>query len=168
MNFHFLKTLDFEITNETDLSKIMRSSFLKDSSSIMVEAGPKLVNAFLKNGLCDRLVIYKSQVEIGNDGVNWFENDNVLDKYGFKIKSNYTIGPDIKMVLEMDKNNISELLGDLKKGKITILDDEDRENEGDLVCAAEAVTPEIINFMAKYGRGLICLTLDSENARSFN
>ena len=63
----------------------------------------------------------------------------------------------------MDKNNISELLGDLKKGKmVIILDDEDRENEGDLVCAAEAVTPEIINFMAKYGRGLICLTLDSE------
>ena len=56
----------------------------------------------------------------------------------------------------MDKNNISELLGDLKKGKmVIILDDEDRENEGDLVCAAEAVTPEIINFMAKYGRGLI-------------
>ena len=63
----------------------------------------------------------------------------------------------------MDKNNISELLGDLKKGKIVIiLDDEDRENEGDLVCAAEAVTPEIINFMAKHGRGLICLTLDSK------
>ena len=100
MNFHFFKNADFEITNETDLSKIMRSSFLKESNSIMVEAGPKLVNAFLKNRLCDRLVIYKSQVEIGNDGVNWFENDNVLDKYGFKIKSNYTIGPDIKMVLE--------------------------------------------------------------------
>ena len=100
MNLHFFKNADFEITNETDLSKIMRSSFLKESNSIMVEAGPKLVNAFLKNRLCDRLVIYKSQVEIGNDGVNWFENDNVLDKYGFKIKSNYTIGPDIKMVLE--------------------------------------------------------------------
>ena len=42
---------------------------------------------------------------------------------------------------------------------VIILDDEDRENEGDLVCAAEAVSAETINFMAKHGRGLICLTL---------
>src|SRR5580765_3002182 len=45
---------------------------------------------------------------------------------------------------------------------IIIVDDEDRENEGDLMLAAEKVTPEIINFMAKYGRGLICLTLTEE------
>ena len=45
---------------------------------------------------------------------------------------------------------------------IIIVDDEDRENEGDLVCAAEKVTPEIINFMATHGRGLICLPLTEE------
>src|SRR5678810_1208683 len=45
---------------------------------------------------------------------------------------------------------------------IIIVDDEDRENEGDLVCAAEKVTPEIINFMARYARGLICLPLTEE------
>jgi 3,4-dihydroxy 2-butanone 4-phosphate synthase/GTP cyclohydrolase II len=45
---------------------------------------------------------------------------------------------------------------------IIIVDDEDRENEGDLMLAAEKVTPEAINFMAKYGRGLICLTLTEE------
>src|SRR6185503_6649512 len=43
-----------------------------------------------------------------------------------------------------------------------IVDDEDRENEGDLACAAEKVTPEIINFMARYGRGLICLSMTPE------
>ncbi len=55
---------------------------------------------------------------------------------------------------------IEEVVEDIKAGKMIILvDDEDRENEGDLCMAAEAVTPEAINFMAKYGRGLICLTL---------
>jgi 3,4-dihydroxy 2-butanone 4-phosphate synthase/GTP cyclohydrolase II len=58
---------------------------------------------------------------------------------------------------------IEEALDDLKNGKMIILvDDEDRENEGDLTMAAETVTPEAINFMAKYGRGLICLAMDPE------
>jgi len=58
---------------------------------------------------------------------------------------------------------IDEVLEELREGKIVILvDDEDRENEGDLVIAAEKITPEAINFMAKYGRGLICLSLDPE------
>ncbi|OHB49875.1 MAG: bifunctional 3,4-dihydroxy-2-butanone 4-phosphate synthase/GTP cyclohydrolase II [Planctomycetes bacterium GWF2_41_51] len=60
-------------------------------------------------------------------------------------------------------SNIPEVLEDLKKGKMIVLvDDEDRENEGDLVCAAELVTPEIVNFMVKYARGLICLPLTGE------
>jgi 3,4-dihydroxy 2-butanone 4-phosphate synthase/GTP cyclohydrolase II len=55
---------------------------------------------------------------------------------------------------------IEDVLEDLRQGKMIILvDDEDRENEGDLTIAAEKVTPEAINFMAKYGRGLICLAL---------
>jgi len=48
---------------------------------------------------------------------------------------------------------------------IILVDDEDRENEGDLVVAADFVTPEAINFMAKYGRGLICLSLTSERCK---
>jgi len=60
-------------------------------------------------------------------------------------------------------HNIEEALEDIRQGKIVILvDDEDRENEGDLTLAAEKVTPEAINFMAKYGRGLICLSLTEE------
>ncbi|MGD0784828.1 MAG: bifunctional 3,4-dihydroxy-2-butanone-4-phosphate synthase/GTP cyclohydrolase II [Sedimentisphaerales bacterium] len=66
-------------------------------------------------------------------------------------------------------SNIPEILEDLKKGKMIVLvDDEDRENEGDLVCAAEIVTPKIINFMATHGRGLICLPLTSEKCDSLN
>jgi 3,4-dihydroxy 2-butanone 4-phosphate synthase/GTP cyclohydrolase II len=60
-------------------------------------------------------------------------------------------------------NTIDEAIEDITKGKMVILvDDEDRENEGDLCMAAEKVTPEAINFMAKYGRGLICLSLTPE------
>jgi 3,4-dihydroxy 2-butanone 4-phosphate synthase/GTP cyclohydrolase II len=60
----------------------------------------------------------------------------------------------------MPISSIEEILKDLKEGKMIILvDDEDRENEGDLTIAAEKVTPEAINFMARYGRGLICLAL---------
>jgi 3,4-dihydroxy 2-butanone 4-phosphate synthase/GTP cyclohydrolase II len=60
-------------------------------------------------------------------------------------------------------NTIEEALEDIREGKmVVLLDDEDRENEGDLTIAAEKVTPEAINFMAKYGRGLICLSLTPE------
>ena len=55
---------------------------------------------------------------------------------------------------------VEDIVADMKAGRIVILvDEEDRENEGDLVLAADHVTPEAINFMAKFGRGLICLTL---------
>src|SRR6478672_3594812 len=58
---------------------------------------------------------------------------------------------------------IDEAVEDIRDGKmIIIVDDEDRENEGDLVCAAEKVTPEIINFMAIHGRGLICMPLTED------
>ena len=63
----------------------------------------------------------------------------------------------------MGFNVIPEALEDLQEGKMLIvIDDEDRENEGDLTIAAEKVTPEIINFMAKYGRGLICMPMEGK------
>jgi 3,4-dihydroxy 2-butanone 4-phosphate synthase/GTP cyclohydrolase II len=72
-------------------------------------------------------------------------------------------------VLRMPISTIEEALEDLKKGKMVIVvDDEDRENEGDLVLPAEKVTPEAINFMAKYGRGLICLAITQEIAQRLN
>ncbi len=68
-----------------------------------------------------------------------------------KSKTNASISP------------VEEIVADMAAGRIVILvDEEDRENEGDLVLAADHVTPEAINFMAKYGRGLICLTLNRE------
>jgi 3,4-dihydroxy 2-butanone 4-phosphate synthase/GTP cyclohydrolase II len=69
----------------------------------------------------------------------------------------------------MPKISIEQAVEDIRSGKMVILvDDEDRENEGDLTMAAESVTPEAINFMAKYGRGLICLSLTGEKADELN
>ncbi|NTV10336.1 MAG: 3,4-dihydroxy-2-butanone-4-phosphate synthase [Zoogloea sp.] len=63
-------------------------------------------------------------------------------------------------------SSIQEIVADIKAGRMVILvDEEDRENEGDIVIAAEHITPEAINFMAKYARGLVCLTLTEERCR---
>ncbi|MGK0235517.1 MAG: 3,4-dihydroxy 2-butanone 4-phosphate synthase/GTP cyclohydrolase II, partial [Psychroserpens sp.] len=60
-------------------------------------------------------------------------------------------------------NTIEEAIEDIQKGKVIIVvDDENRENEGDFIAAAESVTPEMINFMATHGRGLICAPLTEE------
>jgi 3,4-dihydroxy 2-butanone 4-phosphate synthase/GTP cyclohydrolase II len=63
--------------------------------------------------------------------------------------------------------SVEQAIEDIRQGKMVILvDDEDRENEGDLCCAAELVTPTIVNFMATHARGLICLTLTEDKAGS--
>ncbi len=66
-------------------------------------------------------------------------------------------------------NTIEEAIEDIKDGKLVIIaDDEDRENEGDVVCAADRVTPDVINFMATECRGLICLAINKERAKELN
>ena len=70
-------------------------------------------------------------------------------------------------IIKLD--NISEAINDIKNGKVIIVvDDENRENEGDFVCAADAVTPEIVNFMAKHGRGLICTPITEKRSKKLN
>jgi 3,4-dihydroxy 2-butanone 4-phosphate synthase/GTP cyclohydrolase II len=69
----------------------------------------------------------------------------------------------------MPLNTIEEILEDIRQGRmVIIMDDEDRENEGDLLMAASMVRPEDINFMARYGRGLICLTVTEDRCRQLN
>jgi len=68
-----------------------------------------------------------------------------------------------KIMNDIVLNTIDEAIEDIKQGKLLIVvDDEDRENEGDFICSAELITPEIVNFMAKHGRGLICAALPEE------
>ncbi len=65
--------------------------------------------------------------------------------------------------MEIKLNTIEEGIEDIRKGELLIVvDDEERENEGDFICSAELITPEIVNFMAKHGRGLICVALPEE------
>lgn len=67
----------------------------------------------------------------------------------------------------MALNTIEELVEDIRQGKMVILmDDEDRENEGDLIMAAECVQPEHINFMARFARGLICMPMTRERCET--
>ena len=64
---------------------------------------------------------------------------------------------------------IADIIAEIQAGHMVILvDEEDRENEGDLLCAAEFITPEKINFMARHGRGLICLTLTEAHCKQLN
>jgi len=66
-------------------------------------------------------------------------------------------------------NTIEEAIEDIRDGKLLIVvDDEDRENEGDFICSAELITPEIVNFMAKHGRGLICAALPEERCEELD
>lgn len=66
---------------------------------------------------------------------------------------------------EIQLNTIEEALAEIRAGRVIIVvDDEDRENEGDFICAAETITPEIINFMATHGRGLVCTPMEEKRA----
>ncbi|MCJ8268499.1 MAG: 3,4-dihydroxy-2-butanone-4-phosphate synthase, partial [Psychrosphaera sp.] len=69
----------------------------------------------------------------------------------------------------MKLNTVEELIEDIRNGKMVILmDDEDRENEGDLIMASDYVTPDAINFMATFGRGLICMTMTQQRCKQLN
>src|SRR3569833_500305 len=73
--------------------------------------------------------------------------------------------PESQRTFEAPFTEVPGAIAEIRAGRmIVVVDDEDRENEGDLTLAAEHVTPEAINFMARYGRGLICLTLTEERA----
>ncbi|MGH8455950.1 MAG: 3,4-dihydroxy-2-butanone-4-phosphate synthase, partial [Stenotrophobium sp.] len=77
-----------------------------------------------------------------------------------------TLNPPADQARSRGLDSVEDLIADFKAGKMVILmDDEGRENEGDIVMAASLVRPEDINFMARYGRGLICLTLTAERCR---
>lgn len=71
--------------------------------------------------------------------------------------------------MNFEFDSVESVLEDVRNGRLIIVtDDENRENEGDLVCATEKVTPEVINFMAKYARGLICAPITEERAKELN
>ena len=94
----FFVDCDYEILSETDINKILKKYEHTDITSILVEAGPKLVNSFLDSGLVDEIIIYQSQKNLGTDGVSWFKEDNAVEKLGFKLESSYKIQTDTKKI----------------------------------------------------------------------
>ena len=81
-----------------DIDYMLAKMLENDKCSILVEAGPKLANAFLKTEYVDELIIYKSQKELGENGISWFEQDNAVENYGFKLESSCKIGSDLKEI----------------------------------------------------------------------
>ena len=92
---NFFKSGDVIINRSSDLNKIITELSNTEINSILVEAGPNLVNAFLDNHLVDEIIIYKSSIILGDEGVSWFEN-KTIESLGFDLKSSFKINDDIK------------------------------------------------------------------------
>lgn len=92
---NFFKSGDVIINRSSDLNKVVTELSNTEINSILVEAGPNLVNAFLDNDLVDEIIIYKSNITLGNEGVSWFEN-KTIESLGFDLKSSLKINDDSK------------------------------------------------------------------------
>ena len=92
---NFFKSGDVIIHRSSDLNKIITELSNTEINSILVEAGPNLVNAFLDNHLVDEIIIYKSNITLGDEGVSWFEN-KTIESLGFDLKSSLKINEDSK------------------------------------------------------------------------
>ena len=92
---NFFKSGDVIINRSSDLNKVITELSHTEINSILVEAGPNLVNAFLDNDLVDEIIIYKSNITLGDEGVSWFEN-KTIESLGFDLKSSFKINDDSK------------------------------------------------------------------------
>ncbi len=92
---NFFKSGDVIIHRSSDLNKVITDLSNTEMNSILVEAGPNLVNAFLDNDLVDEIIIYKSNITLGDEGVSWFEN-KTIESLGFDLKSSFKINDDSK------------------------------------------------------------------------
>ena len=92
---NFFKSGDVIINRSSDLNKVITELSNTEINSILVEAGPNLVNAFLDNDLVDEIIIYKSNIILGDEGVSWFEN-KTIESLGFDLKSSFKINDDSK------------------------------------------------------------------------
>ena len=92
---NFFKSGDVIINRSSDLNKVITELSNTEINSILVEAGPNLVNAFLDNHLVDEIIIYKSNITLADEGVSWFEN-KTIESLGFDLKSSFKINDDSK------------------------------------------------------------------------
>ena len=99
----FFNNASVDVFEINDLNEIINSYQDSEICSILVEAGPSLVNAFLKEEIVDELIIYTSKKILGEKGVNWFDKDNAIENYGFKLESSYKIDNDLKEIFIKDE-----------------------------------------------------------------
>ena len=99
----FFKDASVDVFKINNLRKIIDSYKNSEICSILVEAGPKLANAFLKEGIVDELIIYSSTKKLGENGINWFCEDNAIENYGFKLESSYKIDTDLKKIFKKNE-----------------------------------------------------------------
>ena len=99
----FFNNASVDVFKINDLNEIIDSYKNSEICSILVEAGPKLVNAFLKEEMVDELIVYTSKKILGEKGVNWFDEDNAIENYGFKLESSYKIDTDLKEIFIKDE-----------------------------------------------------------------
>jgi riboflavin biosynthesis pyrimidine reductase len=97
---NFFKHASVDVFEINDLTKIVNSYKDTEICSILVEAGPKLVNSFLKEKIVDELIVYTSAKKLGEKGINWFYEDNAIENYGFKLESSYKIDTDLKEIFK--------------------------------------------------------------------
>ena len=96
--YKFFKNDSVNIHTNLSLDEVIEFYKNSDLCSILIEAGPDLVNAFLKTGKVDEIVIYTSNKILGDEGVDWFKEKNAIENYGFKLESSYKIGDDVKEI----------------------------------------------------------------------
>ena len=94
----FFKNANYEIITERNIKNVVNSFRSTDITSVLVEAGPKLINSFLNENYVDKLIIYESTSKLGPNGVDWFKEDNAVEKLGFKLESSYKIESDTKKI----------------------------------------------------------------------
>ena len=99
----FFNNASVDVFGINDLNEIINSYQDSEICSILVEAGPSLVNAFLKEGIVDELIVYTSKKILGEKGINWFDKDNAIENYGFKLESSYKIDTDLKEIFIKDE-----------------------------------------------------------------
>ena len=99
----FFKDASVDVFKINNLRKIIDSYKDSEICSILVEAGPKLANAFLREGIVDELIIYSSTKKLGENGINWFCEDNAIENYGFKLESSYKIDTDLKEIFKKNE-----------------------------------------------------------------
>ena len=99
----FFKNASVDVFKINDLNKIIDSYKDSEISSILIEAGPRLVNAFLKIGIVDELIVYTSSKKLGEKGVSWFDENNAIENYGFKLESSYKIDTDLKEIFKKNE-----------------------------------------------------------------